>query len=212
MFTGCAKLPRQEIDAAKAACESAQAAQANVFAAERFNAAQGMMNTALADIKVQQNTRSVFARNYDKTQKTLVDAIAAFDSSKTAAATSKAAIKQEATVLLEKIRATKGESEKLVLILIKKRNGDVAAYKSRLESVTAKLPADLGAVNDNDLIATRDLIKNALVSVDSVKVSLEQLAIAKSAMIGGRKLISKVGKTDKAEKSSGRIHYKKGKK
>jgi hypothetical protein len=202
MFTGCAKLPKQEISAAKAACESALVAQANVFATERFNAAQELMNTALADIKVQQNTKSVFARNYDKTQKTLVDAVAAFDSSKIAATAGKTAIREEAKALLDKVRVSAGESEKQALLLIKKRNQDAAALKTKLETATAVLLSDLGAVPDSALITARDSIKYTLAVVDSVKSSLEQLAMAKVGMMGGHKTISKVEKTDKAAKTN----------
>jgi hypothetical protein len=178
LIAGCSKLPRQEITAAKAAIESAQAARAPVFAAEQFKAAQEALTTVLADIKAQ-DAKSVFARNYEKDQKLLAAAAAAFEASKAAGAANKAKIEQDTKELLAMAKASVAEAGKIVKPLMKKKNRDAAALKTKLDAVAAALPADPASITDDALLATRDAIKNTMASVDSVKTALAQLGTAK---------------------------------
>jgi len=178
LIAGCAKAPQQEATTAKAAMESAKTAGAPVFATAQFNAAQEMVNSALADIKAQ-DAKSAFARNYDKAKKLLVEATAAAEAAKAAVAANKAKISEEAKVLLDKAKATIEESKKMIEALAKKKNKNAAAFKTKLEAAAAALPADLSKVSDDALVATRDAIKNAVVSIEAVKASIEQLTVAK---------------------------------
>jgi hypothetical protein len=178
LIAGCAKAPQQESAAAKAAIESAKTANAPVFAAAQFNAAQEMVNAALADIKAQ-DAKSPFSRNYDKAKKMLVEATAAAEAAKAAVGANKAKIIEEAKALLEKAKAAVEESRKLIAALEKKKNKNVVELKTKLEAAAASLPADLAKVSDDALVATHDVIKNAVASVESVKASIEQLSSAK---------------------------------
>jgi hypothetical protein len=128
LIAGCAKAPQQEMSAAKAAYESAKAAQVAVFAPEQFKTAQDLINIALADIKAQ-NAKSALARNYEKSKKMLVEATSAMEAAKTAGAANKAKIQQEAKALLDKTKAAVEESEKIAETLIKKKNKEVAGLK-----------------------------------------------------------------------------------
>jgi hypothetical protein len=179
MSAGCSKLPEREMSAAKAARESAQAAGAPVFAAEKFKAAQELETAALADIKAQ-NAKSVFARNYEKDQKQFAQAAAAFDSSKAAAAANKATIAREIKELWGKAKAAVEASEKIAKPLIKRKNKAAVALKAKLDGAAASLPADPEKIPDDSLVATRDAIKNSLASLESIKASFEQLAPRKS--------------------------------
>jgi hypothetical protein len=190
LLIGCAKAPQQEVITANKALESAKAAQAPIFAAEQFKAAQDMVNSALADIKAQ-NAKSSFSRNYDKAKKMLVEATAAAEAAKAAVASNKAKITEETKALLDKAKAAVDESKKAVEALIKKKNKEAVALKTKLEAAAASLPADLGKVADDALIATQDAIKNAMASVESVKASIGQLSTAKKDI---KKVAKKKGK------------------
>jgi hypothetical protein len=180
LIAGCAKVPQQETAAANAALQTAKAANAPVFAAEQFNAAQTMVNAALADIKAQ-STKPAFSRNYDKAKKLLIDGARTAEAAKNAVAANKAKVIEETKALLAKAQATVAESKKMVVVLIKKKNKQAAELKTKLEAAAAALPADLSKVADDALITTRDAIKNAVASIESVKASIEQLNAAKPA-------------------------------
>jgi hypothetical protein len=177
LIAGCAKAPQQETAAAQAALESAKAAKADIFSAEQYNAAQAMVTAALSDVKAQ-NAKPPFSRNYEKAKKMLVDASTAAEAAKASVAANKAKVAEEAKSLLDKAHAAVAESKKLVEGLIKKKNKDAAALKTKLEAAAAALPADLGKVADDALIATRDAINNVIVTAESIKASVEQLKAA----------------------------------
>ena len=180
LIAGCAKAPQQETTAANAALQTAKAANAPVFAAEQFNAAQTMVNAALADIQAQ-SKKPVFSRSYEKAKKLLLDGARTAEAAKNAVASNKAKVIEEAKALLAKAQATAAESKKMVEVLIKKKNKEAATLKTNLEAAVATLPADISKVADDALIATRDAIKNAVASIESVKTSIEQLNVAKPA-------------------------------
>jgi hypothetical protein len=174
LMAGCAKAPQKEAMAAKAALESAKAANAPIFAAEQFNAAQKMLYSAFDDIKAQ-NKKSLFSRNYEQSTKMLVDATAAARAARAAVAANKAKIVEEATMLLVKAKAAVKESSEMVEVLIKKKNSDAADLKKKLEDAAASLPADIEQIEEEALVTTRDDIKNAIASIETVKMSIEKL-------------------------------------
>lgn len=190
LIAGCAKAPQHEITVAKAALESAKTANAPVFAAEQFNAAQAMVNSALADIKAQ-NAKPPFSRNYDKAKKMLLNGTTTAEAAKNAVEANKAKMVEETKALLAKAQTAVAEAKKIVAVLIKKKNKDAAALKTKLEAAAAALPADLSKVADNDLIATQDAIKNAIATAESVKASVEQPKAAKPAAAAKPKGIKK---------------------
>jgi len=59
LLLGCAKAPQQEIVAAKASVEAAQAMKADVFAADQYAAAKGFLDAAMAEVTTQ-NAKSPF--------------------------------------------------------------------------------------------------------------------------------------------------------
>src|ERR1035437_6278774 len=71
LITGCAKMPQQEIDQAKAAVEAARTAQADKFATADFNAVQDAYNAALTEIE-KQKSASPFSRKYDDAKAALL--------------------------------------------------------------------------------------------------------------------------------------------
>lgn len=186
LIAGCAKAPQKEITAANAAIESAKAAKAPDFAAEQFKIAQEMLTTALADIKAQ-NAKSAFSRNYEKARKMLIEATAAAEAAKAAVAANKAKMAEEMKALLDKAQTDVAAAKKMVGGLIKKKNKDAAALKTKLDAAAASLPADLSKVTDDAFVATRDAIKNAMASVESVKASIEQLNASKKVAKSKRK-------------------------
>jgi|WetSurMetagenome_2_1015567.scaffolds.fasta_scaffold179907_2 hypothetical protein len=178
MIVGCAKAPQNETIAANAAIAAAKTAKAPLFAPEQFKSAQELITSAEAELKVQ-NAKSPFSRNYDKAKKMLVEGTAAADAAKSAVAANKEKISEEAKVLFDKAKAAIDESKKMVEGLIKKKNKDAVALKAKLDAAATSLPADLGKVTEDALIVTRDAIKEALASAESVKASIAQLAPAK---------------------------------
>jgi hypothetical protein len=203
MIAGCAKLPEQEISVARTAYESARVAKAPVFAADQFKAAEALLITALADIKMQRNTKSVFAYNYDKPRKTLVDAAAGFEASKTTSIANEASIDQENRELFTMAKTSIRESQKIATILMKSKNREAVILKKKLDAISASLPANPGTLADSALIVSRDTMRSTLASAESVKTSLEQLFVVT--------LTSEIHKPiDKNDKVRGKIRGRKG--
>lgn len=70
LFSGCAKVPDQEIAVAKAAIKAAQDAEADKYMPNNFQNVQKAMASAEGEIQVQ-NITFVFSRNYTKAKKLL---------------------------------------------------------------------------------------------------------------------------------------------
>lgn len=147
LLAGCASAPQEDIDAAKAAIQSSKDAQADQYAGDDFQAAEGLMNQANAEIETQ-NAKFALFRSYDKAKELLGQAKAAGDKAKAAAIEGKAAAKTDAESSLEAAKAAV-EAAKAILTKAPKGKGtraeveamqaDITGYESSLADIQAQL-------------------------------------------------------------------------
>ena len=174
LLVGCAQPPQQEITNARNAIESAQAAKAPIFADEQFRSAQASVDSALADIRAQ-NTKSPFSHDYTKAKKMLLEATASAEAAIAAVPRNKAKIYEEAKALFEKIKPIIIESDKLLEYPIQRKNKEAVAFRMKLNAAAASLPEDISKVSDEALLMTRNALRMTLMSVESVKTSVDKL-------------------------------------
>ncbi len=174
LFAGCARAPQQEITNAKNALEAATVAKAPIFAEEQFKAAQGLLDSALADIRAQ-NAKSPFSHDYTQAKKMLLEATADAEAAIAAVPAKKAKIFDEAKVLFDKIKAILDESNKLLEYPIQKNNKEAIVLRAKLNAVAASLPEDISKVSDEALYMTRTTLGKTMTAVESIKTSVARL-------------------------------------
>lgn len=176
---GCAKAPMQEIAAAKASVDAAQAMKADVFASEQFIAAKGYLDAAMAEISAQ-NAKSPLSRNYENSIKMLKETVAAADAAKNAVTANKAKALADVKASLALTLASAADLKKAIDD-VSKKNKDAAGLGSNLDSVLTALPKDSSGVTEDNVLTIQGSIKTVGPQIESVKVAFEQLQAAKPA-------------------------------
>jgi hypothetical protein len=113
LFLGCAKAPQQDIAAAKASVEAAQAMKADIFAADQYAAAKGFLDAAMAEVAMH-NAKSPISRNYDNSIKMLKETAAAADAAKNAVAANKAKMVADAKASLAAAQSSAADVKKAI--------------------------------------------------------------------------------------------------
>ncbi len=133
-FTGCTKLPQAEIDAANAAIAEAEAAGADVYAAENFVTLQDSMKVVMLNIEA---VGSKFIKNYSKEVDQL-EGIALFAQDvKQEAEIRKEEIKMEAQQAIGDVKDLIDTNRQLILEAPKGKEGTsaLAAIKGELDAL-----------------------------------------------------------------------------
>jgi len=180
LMAGCAKVPQETVDAAKAAVEAAKAAEADRYLADQFNAAQDSLNAAMAEIETQ-NSKFALTRNYDRAKAQLESAISAANAAKDGVAAKKEEVRAEAATLLTSAQAAVEETKKLMAKAPRGKEGRevLEQMQTELSGVEAAWTEANNALNSGDFIGARDKAKAALDKATSLGQELQE-AIAKS--------------------------------
>ena len=177
LVTGCAKAPKPEVDAAKAAYDAAATAQADVFAPEAFTRAKASMTELDAELSAQ--GRKIF-KNYGKAKSIALAARKAADDAKAAAEARKTELRNELprtiASLTDGVRVAEGKlAEALAIPGVRL---DAAALRNDLESVKrtltqAKTDFDGGKLADASTKANqaRDLLARANKTIDDARAA-----------------------------------------
>jgi len=178
LFTGCAKVPQQQVDQAKSALESARAAEADKYVAPEFNAAQDSLNAALTEIEKQKSV-SPLSRKYDRVKFTLLAVVTIAQSAKEKSGEEKAKVAVLVDSTLSLVKASSAQANEL-LIKAHKSNTVIDSLRMQLAIVdTTILQAEM-MKNNGDLVDVLDNLNACSVKLDSLKISLTT-AIEKSA-------------------------------
>lgn len=177
VLAGCAKPPQVEIDAAKAALETAKAAGAGDYASASLNAADDLLNQLNAELKAQEDKFALF-RNYDKAKELSASAKAAFEKAAADAEAAKEAVRAETVSLLESAKtsltevtdmiakAPRGKGSAADLTMLKADVDAAGATFAEIEAALAEgrfLDAQAKARAANDTIArVRSEIEQAM--------------------------------------------------
>jgi hypothetical protein len=163
-LVACAKPPQVEIDAAKAALETAKTAEVDIYAPDSLKAAEDAINAVQAEVDAQAAKFALF-RSYEKTKELVAAAKAAADKAKTDADTMKEQVKNEATQLLETAKAEliaaedlmkkapKGKGSKADIEALK---GDLATVQPMIDDAQASFTANKFMDAKNKAMAAKD--------------------------------------------------------
>jgi hypothetical protein len=176
---GCAKPPQAEIDAAKAALESARA-EAAEYAPEAFSAAEDAIANLETELKAQEE-KFALMRRYETTKQLAASATDAANTAAQQAAAEKLRLQQQATALIESARTSITEAHAAVDGAPKGKGSqaDIAALKADLaaaESSLAEAEAAVAAGKFKDAVAKAESVQQ---SVQSVKTAVEEAAAAR---------------------------------
>jgi hypothetical protein len=180
ILSSCAKYPQVEVDAAKAAVESARVAGADVYLPEAFSGVLESLNAATVAVEEQ---KSKFFSNYDEVKIKLAEISGTATQMVADTETRKAELKAEALALIDSLNVLVAENTELVAKAPKGKEGAAA-----LEAIKA----DMGAV-DGAIAEAAALVEagNFIGAVDKAK-SANDKALSINAEL--KAAIEKVGK------------------
>ena len=172
IFTGCAKAPQAEIDAAKAALEQAKTAQADLYVEADYLAVQDSLNAVMVEIEAQS---SKLFKSYGKAKEKLVvittqatELVAKTDVRKEEIKTEVAAAEAAVTALIE-------ENNMLLAKAPKGKEGKEAieAIKLDLAGITASVGEVPGLVATGDLLGAQTKVNAAQQKATEINTELK---------------------------------------
>ncbi len=163
MFSSCAKYPQAEVDAAKAAVETARAAGADVYLPEAF---AGLLDSLNATTVLVEEEKSKFFSNYDAAIAKLTAISAASTQMVADTETRKAELKEEALVTIEAVKVLVADNHALVAKAPKGKEG-----KAALEAIKADLAVVEGSITEASALVESG---NFIGAVDKAKAANEK--------------------------------------
>lgn len=151
VLSSCGKYPQAEVDAAKAAVESAQVAGADAYLPEAYAGLLDSLNAATVLVEEQ---KSKFISNYDDAKAKLSEIAAAATQMVADTETRKAEVKAEAEAAIETVKGLVAQNLELVAKAPKGKEGAAAleAIKADIAGIEAAV-AEAGAlVESGDFI------------------------------------------------------------
>jgi len=179
LASGCAKAPQQEVDAAKAALETARQAEADRYLADEFKAAQDSLNAAQAEIETQ-NSKFALTRNYNAAKNQLLAATNMANDLNAKVAAKKEEVKAQAEQLMVDLQTALTDAKTLLKKAPKGKEGREAleAIQSELVTVENSLTEVTNLLSSGDFMSAKDKLTAGLQKVNQIKDELNQ-AIAK---------------------------------
>jgi hypothetical protein len=173
MVTGCAKMPQQEIDQAKAAVEAARTAQADKYVTADFNAVQDAYNAALTEIE-KQKTASPFSRKYDDAKAALLAVVTMANNASAKAAEEKTKVLALVDSVLAQAKASAAQVQELVAAAPQTTPPTAAmdSLKLALAVVDTDLVQAEAQKNSGDIAVAFERINMSITKLDSLKIAL----------------------------------------
>lgn len=155
LLIGCAQAPQVELDAAKAAVDTAKAAQAEMYAPEALAEVQQAMTAAEAEIAAQAE-KLAFLRKYDTAKQLIADATTKAEAARQAAIDGKAAAKAaaEEAVTAANTALTMAQDTLASLGDCKKKPKDFASQVELMNGTLSGLAARIGELSG--MVANED--------------------------------------------------------
>lgn len=172
IFTGCAKAPQAEIDAAKAALEQAKAAQADLYVEADYLAVQDSLNAVMVDIEAQS---SKLFKSYGKAKEKLVVVTAQATELVGKTETRKAEIKAEVAAVEAATVALIEEDNALLAKAPKGKEGKEAieAIKLDLTAITTSVSEVAAMVESGDLLGAQTKVNAAKQKATDINTELK---------------------------------------
>jgi hypothetical protein len=173
VMLGCAKVPEQELSAAKASLDSARVYEADKYMASDFAAAQDSLKAAITEIEKQKSSNQM-SRNYDKAKALLASATTLAQNARSKAADAKQKVQAEVDTLLITAAALISENKDLLAKAPKGKEGKAVleAIGSEISAVESNIGEAKALKSSGDLIGARDKANAGIVKLESVKVEI----------------------------------------
>jgi hypothetical protein len=183
LFSGCAKAPTQELDAAKAALESAVKAEANVYAADAYKAVNDSLEAAQAEIETQ-NAKFGLFRNYDHAKKLLESVTTTAAEVAQQATVNKEKVRAEADTLIQKAASAVEMAKKKLAKAPKGKEGKMVlmTFQNDLQTLESELNVAKQSQEQGQYMAARDKANTVLEKANGMITELQN-AMTKKATI-----------------------------
>jgi hypothetical protein len=180
LLASCAKAPLQDVDAAKAALQSAKDAEAERYVSGQYMDAKDSLDVALAEVE-KQNAKFAWFRKYDDAKSMLQTAISNANAAKNSAVAEKDKVRKEAEDTLLQAQAAVASGRDL-LTRAPKGKGEraaVEAIKADLDAVETSFAEVSNAITQGELMSARDKARASLDKANSLNDELK-IAIEKT--------------------------------
>lgn len=183
VLSSCTKAPQDELNAAKAALDTAKAAGADQYLPERYNALTDSLNAAIAEIETQ-NSKFFLTRNYNRAKALLTETTQRAGTLKDDAVAKKQEVQAEVTKLLADIKNEIAQTRQLIAKAPRGKEGRAAlqAMESEINVVETSINEASQLLNSGDYLTARDKLSAGMQKVLDVRNEL-QTAIAKRSSI-----------------------------
>jgi len=182
LLVGCAKLPTEEINAAKASVDAVVAEGAQKFAAEDAKKLNDSMQAAQDEIKVQDGKTF---KDYAKTKELLAKVKADAEALKAGLAAKKEEAKKNAAVAQEAAKTSVAEAKALLAKAPKGKGSkaDIEALKADLKGIEDSL-AEIKTANDSEdynvAIEKSNAVKGKAAAIsEQIKKAMEKVGTKK---------------------------------
>jgi len=174
LFTSCAKLPQEEIDAANAAIAEAQTAGADVYVSESFVALQDSMNAVMEAVEVQ---NSKFFKNFTAEKEGLANVTALAQNVRQQSETRKEELKQEITNTIAEIKTLLEANNQLITEAPKGKEGTAAieAIKAELAAIETSVSEATASLEQGELMASLDKARAAKEKASAINAELQEV-------------------------------------
>jgi hypothetical protein len=181
LMVGCAKVPQEDIDAAKAAVQAAKDAQADKYANADLQAAEDLINQVNTEVETQ-NAKFALFRSFDKAKELCTQAKAAGEKAKQSAIAGKEAAKKDAEASLAAAQSAVTAAKE---ILAKAPKGKDT--KAEVEAMTADLTGLENALTQIQAQVSKEEFLDAAAKAKSAKEKADGITGQVQAAIDKRK-------------------------
>jgi hypothetical protein len=177
LLASCGKVPQVQIDAAKAAIESAKVAQADIYIPAEFAAVQDSLNAVDASITAKS---SKWFKNYKEEQAKLEAIVVTAGQVSANAAIKKEEVKKEAETLLTAVNTVIADNKTLITKAPRGKEGKavIDAITSEMTVIEASVAEAQAMYDKGDYKMALDKVTAAKASADGINTELKD-AIAK---------------------------------
>jgi len=175
LVIGCAEAPKQSLEEAKAALDSAKTASADVFCKEQFEAARSSYDLAVAALQ-EQEKKLPFMRDYVKVSELLAASRSAAAAAKADVEVSKEKIRVSTTAAITDAQVII-DSLLLTIAEAQKKKMDVSAWTASVDSSKAQLASASELLGSGALIGASEKAAAVRERVVSVKKDIEVLVV-----------------------------------
>jgi hypothetical protein len=186
IFTGCSKLPQEEINAANAAIENAKIAGADVYVPESYIALEDSMSAVMVRIEAQ---NSKLIKTYSASKEELAGVTKFAEEVIQQTEQRKDSLKMEIQNTIAEVRPLIETNRQLITEAPKGKEGTTAlvAIKGELSAIEVSLDQAAGMIESEAYLEIMDKASAAKAKAESINAELTQVIAKYKANVQGKK-------------------------